>query len=293
MRQDQPPLTVYAELPAAPRVQTHLTKEHWHHLTKRDRVTGTLTLAVTTVDPLHVGSGVEYPFETNRGPVLARDILLRKGAPLLPGASLKGVLRSLVEALGGGCNMEPECCGECPACVLFGFVTRRSGEHMGRVGAGDGVLRDSADADRIELRFLPRAFAPRRAAGRRLYPTPRVELPREVPMVVVPAGVTFEVPLALTNVTESELGLVLLASGCDDTFHPRAGGGKFGGLGRIAVRPERAVLRAGYDDPVPKRLDVDAIGAWVRGAIEAVRLPPGGEKALAALRAAQGTGGTR
>ncbi len=70
----------------------------------------------------------------------------RNGKPVIPGTSLKGMLRSLAEIVGGGCFVthKYEKCQDasslCIACRMFG-MTGNTGVHMGSVSIGDALLR--------------------------------------------------------------------------------------------------------------------------------------------------------
>ncbi len=68
--------------------------------------------------------------------------------PVIPGTSLKGMLRSLAEIVGGGCfvtNNQHKCqdaSSLCIACRMFG-MTGNAGVHMGGVSIGDALLREN------------------------------------------------------------------------------------------------------------------------------------------------------
>lgn len=83
--------------------------------------------------------------------------LTRNDRCLIPGTSLKGMLRSLAEIVGGGCNItdtkgeySPEnmACKHadrlCIACRMFGMMERGSGAkvHKGNISVGDALVRE-------------------------------------------------------------------------------------------------------------------------------------------------------
>lgn len=254
-------------------------------------VTGVLDLRLQTVDPLRVGSGVAQPLTAGNKDVIAQDIVLRDYAPVVPGASLKGVVRSHFEVLAGGCALAPDCDPPCVACSLFGQI-RKQGQLMGRVGFSDAELEDPSHADAcVTLMNLPRAFQPRKSVGRRVYGPPAASLPSEVPTIVVKAGTVFRGQVQLVNVRPWELGVALLACGVDGTFLPRFGGGKFAGLGRIRVTVTKARMRAGYRVPRPEILEGAPLEAAVKQWLAAAELGNGGEEALKTLRKVLGSWG--
>lgn len=69
----------------------------------------------------------------------------RENTPCLPGSSLKGMLRSLVEIVGGGCfvtSRDAHCTDPsslCVACRMFGML-HRGAVHKGQVSPSDGLL---------------------------------------------------------------------------------------------------------------------------------------------------------
>jgi len=279
----------YTQLPAVTRTALPADDGATFDRPLPDRVNGRLDLVLTTLDPLHIGSGGGGIAATQQGDALAHGIIAHErskehpdGMPVIPGASIKGVLRSHLEAMLGGCDMEPQPCGACPTCSLLGFIAGDR-QQMGRLGVADGRLLRQADADNIGLLLVPRPYGPRRQTGRRVY-GPRVDVRNQVPYIVVLQGVTFQTSLALVNVRREELGAALLALGADGSFCPRLGGGKFAGLGRVRTRVERAVLRGDYRRPSLRRLSGPELTAEVGSWIESAGLSSEGWRALDTLR---------
>lgn len=118
---------------------------------------GTITCTIENLTPLFIGmrsSGEYHP------------PLLRNGRRVIPGSSLKGMLRALVEIVGGGCFVvhndrntpkipkspipnEMKACDNarrlCIACRMFGAMERTSPArvHQGKVGIGDALIRST------------------------------------------------------------------------------------------------------------------------------------------------------
>lgn len=132
-----------------------------HNRIDRRRLTGQLALELEVITPLHIGSG-SYRLINKQ---LVRAFLRRGETPVIPGSSLKGVVRSLAEAASRSCLAQPpgkSCprlgnafpegsrtpCSEkaaCIACRLFGFVQGKKG-YRGRV-----VFGEFTPCDRVEL----------------------------------------------------------------------------------------------------------------------------------------------
>lgn len=100
-------------------------------LKKFSRLKGILRLK----SGLHIGSG-EKPHYGEPLPVLKSVISL---LPYIPGSSLKGKIRSLLEiAYGKTTNGNPCSCGTCPICLLFG-----SGDPQKTTQPSRLIFRDS------------------------------------------------------------------------------------------------------------------------------------------------------
>jgi len=259
-------------------------EEIGHERLRDDLLSGWFDLEIVTVDAVHVGSGTSSEFDGRQGAELGRDIVqaVRNGqsVPVIPGASLKGAIRSIAETLGGGCDQDQKYCDPpCRTCSLFGHLMKVGG-FLGRVGFGDAFPVGQAE---FGVTRLPVAFQPRKAEGRRIYGVPSTTRSGPVPYWVIVAGSCFSCRMTLTNVSEREMGLVLLSAGADGTFRLRIGGGKFAGLGRVKVSVAAGWLRRGYDIPA-ERLDASAARQCVEQSIRAFPVSAETARVLETLR---------
>lgn len=259
-----------------------------HERLRAECLTGILDLKLTTESPLHVGSGAPalLPGAHGKGPEVVRSLLLVAGnraeaVPVIPGASLKGVVRSLCEAIAGGCRLDAPCDPPCVICALFGHADKR-GSFAGRIGFGDALPVDSEAAlDHMGLSRLPQPHEPRRPDGRRLYgPAPRIDMPTQVPYEVVAEGVEFRFELQFVNVTLAELGLVMLALGGGGRFPLQVGGGKFAGLGLVRCAAVGLKLRTGFETPLPEHGDRAQAEEFVKKALAAYQPDERGQAIL-------------
>lgn len=122
-----------------------------HNLLDKSRFTGKMTLELSVVTPLHIGSG---SYRTSNGQLV--QAFLRDGdIPVIPGSSLKGAVRSLAEAASRSCLSQPpvkndgrfaqalpagvgiRCTKDaaCITCRLFGFMGKES--YRGRFVFGE------------------------------------------------------------------------------------------------------------------------------------------------------------
>lgn len=257
-----------------------------HERLRTDRLSGVVELVLQAVDDLHVGSGSGEIFDDRNGPLLARSMMLntRGGTvlvPVVPGSSLKGVVRTLVETVAGGCG-DIRGCGRCVSCGMFGHAGRES-SFAGRVGFDDAEPVGDAETG---LRWLPMPRRPLQQSGRRVYSQPELAVRGEVPYEVIPSGTELRGRMSVTNLREDELGLVLRAMGADGSLQIRLGGGKFGGLGRCQIRVTGARLRRGYRRPGIEVLDEAATVVLVKRAVEAYYLDARANAVLGQIRGA-------
>jgi CRISPR-associated RAMP protein (TIGR02581 family) len=221
---------------------THFTK--FDRLTTRYRIEG-LLVAETG---LRIGAGKSLDVGASDQPVI-RDALNRL---FLPGSSLKGVLRSGLEAVLRGlddprlraCDPFVEPCTErlakrakqrnepievddvlrevCAVCGLFG-----SPYLAGRVFVGDLPLANGASS-RTEVRDGVGIDRDRRVAQTK----PAIKYDQEV----VPPGTAFRLEMILENVDDPvQLGLVLKSLELLQTGELRLGGLTSRGLGRVSL----------------------------------------------------------
>lgn len=108
---------------------------------------GVISCSLENLTPLFVGKS-RYN---------SQQFLTRNGKCVIPGSSLKGMLRSLAETVGGGCfvtdpkgqyGKEYKACSKvqtlCIACRMFGMMERGKGAkvHKGNVSISDALLQE-------------------------------------------------------------------------------------------------------------------------------------------------------
>lgn len=236
-----------------------------HDLWLQNRLTGTLTLTLSTPAGQFVSPGTGRLALTGDGPVavVAQQAARAAGTPVLPGSGLKGAVRTHYEILSHSCDPfawadrsrrhEERCTRRscCEACSLFGVLG-----WTGRVSFSDAVPADGGSVE-VRVENVPTPWAPHadKTRGdfrvydqgesvlfdedtRTLRPRPK-DLAREV------YSGTFETRMTFWNATEVELGRLLLAMGLGDGathFELRLGGVKYDGKGAVSVAPSRLRL---------------------------------------------------
>ncbi len=222
-----------------------------HHQYRDNLLTGTLEGIITARSPVHVASGqLEL---TNKQPSLVQAHFRRAGQPTLPGSSLKGAIRSIVEAIARppAClrvtrarrHQQPQqarACDDktnlCVACQMFGAMG-----YLGQIHVHDAVL----STGEMAIITIPSLFAPRdreglyfidgQVRGRKFYR--HGTLARgSVPIEACTVGAQFRLRVDFTNLSAAQLGLLLIAMGQGTpALHPKLGGAKPACCGSVAI----------------------------------------------------------
>jgi CRISPR/Cas system CSM-associated protein Csm3 (group 7 of RAMP superfamily) len=240
-------------------------------------LSGTLELTLHTLTPVHVGLGYSDFIKTGNQeyfaalqaskPVREADAVRRRY--LIPGSSIKGAVRSIVEAITRSCiritqgrhrPYIPQGYGGCMsvndlciACRLFGAQ-----DYQGHVSFEDAVApKGSLVLLGTPLLWTParggRGLPPRylqgnQARGRKFYRHARP--PSGVdPRACIKSGAELPLRIHFLNLSEAELGVLLTALGLhpDHPFPIKLGGGKPVGLGSVQIILNRVTLLQGVD----------------------------------------------
>ena len=227
-----------------------------------------------TLTPVFVGTG-SYALGEDAG--FPREKVIRPfyrvgSVPTIPGSSLKGVTRSIAEAVSPSCvtvtrvappklpkgvdlaqSRRSRCTATnaCPACSIFGRMSQ-----LGKARFGDARLVGGGKTQLFRLAplFAPRAYRKRtppdyldeagKFKGRKFYYHSRpVEDERQPPVEVIPPGRKVQGQVDFENLTPAELGLLFFALGMDGSIALKLGGGKPLGLGSLRVVGAELTLR--------------------------------------------------
>lgn len=261
----------YDFVPFPQQVERSKTPGH-DRLDLASRFSGRLTYRLKALTPVFVGTG-SYALGEEAGfpqESVIRPFYRVNGVPTIPGSSLKGVVRSVAEAVSPSCvtitrvdsNKLPEgvelssdrrnqctSTNACPACGIFGRMSQ-----LGKALFGDAQLIGDGKTQLFCLSplFAPRAFrAPPvyldkagEFKGRKFYfHSQPSEDDRQPPVEVIPRGHSVEGQVHFENLTAAELGLLFFALGIDGVIVLKLGGGKPLGLGSLRVsKAELAIL---------------------------------------------------
>jgi hypothetical protein len=240
-------------------------------------LSGTLELTLHTLTPVHVGLGYSDFIKAGNQEYLAalqaskpiREEGTTRRRYLIPGSSLKGAVRSLMEAITRSCiritqgrhrPYIPQGYGGCMsvndlciACRLFGAQ-----DYQGHVSFEDAVApKGSLVLLGTPLLWTParggRGLPPRyldrdRAKGRKFYRHARPPSGAD-PRACIKSGAELPLRIHFLNLSEAELGVLLTALGRhpDHPFPIKLGGGKPVGLGSVQIILNRVTLLQGAD----------------------------------------------
>lgn len=243
-----------------------------HHVFNPELFHGELFFQLRTLGPLFVSSGQAALSEDlgfRRGDVVFAHYRINSRLAI-PASSLKGTVRSVVEAVSASCligvpKFEARSLPEflrysctrsdfiCPACILFG--KGGSEAYLGQVSFEDALLEEGRTVlYRLPVLHRPRIEAPlyrdrnRLYKGRKFYKhgNPR-PAERGGESEVVSPGSVFSGGLSFKNLTEEQVGLLFYGLGLEGRFWLKLGGGKPACLGSLVIEPLRLVFYKGRE----------------------------------------------
>ncbi len=236
-QQSQPPAPKpFAFMPLPKRVnrQSPTGHEQYHE----ERLTGQIQGTIEALSPIYVGSGI---IDLDQDEKLIKTAVRTGGKVVIPGSSLKGAIRSVVEAISESCVCKvsrrtrqavPRKFAECPqkerlcvACRMFGAMGFQ----------GNVAIQDAPQihGEIVTLR-VPELYAPGRCQsrirgipGRKFYMHGRVESGK-TPVEACKVRSKFRFVVQVDNLTQAEWGLLLTALGHHPShpFKLKIGGAK-------------------------------------------------------------------
>jgi CRISPR/Cas system CSM-associated protein Csm3 (group 7 of RAMP superfamily) len=255
---------------AIPKSRDRLPAERMHHWRNPDLISGEIEAELVALQPLHIGTGsLALPADLglDDSPYPMVQAFFRTGPEYkqaIPAASLKGVVRSVIEAITASCinkarqrgrygsrvnRSERECQYRpdrgwtqlCVACSMFGAMG-----YQGQVSFEDAP---QIAGGHTAIAIPPQRQPKPRDSQRKFYYHSQVK-PGVWPLEVCSAGSRFELRAHFHNLTEAEVGLLLVAlgepAGDGHRLCLKVGGAKNAGLG--SARVEGLKLRL-WQDP--------------------------------------------
>lgn len=280
---------------------------------EEDRLSGWLELTLETLRPLQVAHGfVDFQKAGNQEHLTALQASVQRRQQggigrqyVIPGSSIKGSVRSILEAVSRSCvpvrssQTRPSIpsnlnrCNDpkslCPACRLFGAQN-----YQGQLSFEDALIPPG----NLVLVSLPLLWTPARggrglprsylrgntAKGRKFYYHSKIASGQDN-RTAVKTGATIDTRVHFINLKTGEMGLLITALGLnpDYLFPIKVGAAKPVGMGSVqvhlnaiqfieGVKGVRAAGRLGGQAGTENRLEgerlEEEIKAWVKGAME-------------------------
>ena len=222
-----------------------------HERYHTEHFTGQIRGTIEALSPIHIGSGV---IDIGRDVELIKTAVRTKDRVVIPGSSLKGVIRSVVEAISESCVCKAsrdtrrdvprdfrECHRRekeplCVACRMFGAMGFQS----------NITIQDAPHIDgEIVTKPVPELYRPRPQRGRRDIPGRKFYKHGEValgetPVEACEVGSKFRFVVQADNLTRAEWGLFFTALGHhhEHPFKLKIGGAKPACFGSIEFQIE-------------------------------------------------------
>lgn len=236
--------------PLSPEDRQHPNGHERYH---SDTVSGRLEATLIVATPLHVSSG-QMRMRKGQDPPLVKELTRVNGRPCIPASTLKGVVRSVAEAITHSCvrigkarpHQLPEGAAACQdksnlclACRMFGALG-----FEGHVRFGDAVLREGSGS--IGITRMPALYAPRKRTrayyvgsevkGRKFYKHGRPVTQANSPVEVLTPESQLGLTIRFENLTPGEVGVLLTALGVgEQQLVLKFGGGKPACYGSVLV----------------------------------------------------------
>lgn len=250
------------------------------------RATGQIYGTIEALSPIHIGSGI---IDLGQDVELIKTAVRTSGNVVIPGSSLKGAIRSVVEAISESCvckasretrnavTQDFEECRQkerlCVACRMFGAMGFQS----------NITIQDAPQiGGKIGTKLVPELYRPRHQPGIRHIPGRKFYMHGEVatgetPVEVCEIGSKFRFVVQVDNLRQAEWGLFFTALGHnpDYPFKLKIGGAKPACFGSIDFEIEKVQVeeqtRARYLDWDVQRGSAkmgEQLEAWKRECID-------------------------
>jgi len=187
--------------------------------------------SIYTLTPVFIGTG-DYELDAQG---IYQPFFRRLSRIIIPGTSVKGVVRSYAEALSPSCEAA-RCSGDnlCICCAIFGTLG-----FQGRITFLDGELQEPNSVN-TQILCVETRWEPILDGGRKFYmkDDPQkwiTKPPSGERLETVGGAVNFTCDLHFQSLTRREIGLLLFAMGLSPghRFNLKLGGGKNRGLGSV------------------------------------------------------------
>lgn len=217
-----------------------------HHKLDKYKYSGKLKVKITSLTPLHISSGAYGIDEKNN---VYKATVKRNKRPVIPGSSIKGVIRTIAEAVSRSCsprkpderNHKSDCdnSAACITCRMFGFLFNKQ-SYRGQVKFSEFEVTNYSDKI-LKLMNLPELFKPQKShfdvkrniIGRKFYYHSSKQQLGNLPFEVVTINTKFVGDILFENLSKDELSLLAFSIGIGKNFNLKIGYAKPAYFGSI------------------------------------------------------------
>ena len=250
----QPAPKPFAFMPLPNRVNRQ--RPTGHDLYNAECTTGQIQGTIEALSPIHIGSGI---IDLGQDVELIKTAVRTSENVVIPGSSLKGAIRSVVEAISESCVCKVS--GRIRRAVPRDFAECRQKERLcvacrmfGAMGfQGNVAVQDAPQIEgEIVTKLVPELYAPGRyqhgmrdIPGRKFYMHGQVAS-GETPVEACEVGSKFRFVVQIDNLRQAEWGLLFTALGHhpNHPFKIKIGGAKPVCFGSIDFQLERIQIEA-------------------------------------------------
>ena len=249
----QPAPKPFAFMPLPNRVNRQ--RPTGHDLYNAECITGQIQGTIEALSPIHIGSGI---IDLGQDVELIKTAVRTSENVVIPGSSLKGAIRSVVEAISESCVCKVS--GQIRRAVPRDFAECRQKERLcvacrmfGAMGfQGNIAIQDAPQTDgEIVTKRVPELYAPRYQRGMRHIPGRKFYMHGQVasgetPVEACEVGSKFRFVVQIDNLRQAEWGLLFTALGHhpNHPFKIKIGGAKPVCFGSIDFQLERIQVEA-------------------------------------------------
>ena len=221
-RQHQQPAPKPFDFVPLPKKRPNKKSPNGHDRYHEKCVTGQIQGTIAALSPIHIGSGV---IDLGRDVELIKTAVRTHGNIVIPGSSLKGAIRSVVEAISESCVCKVS--RETRRAVPRDFMECRQKERLcvacrmfGAMGFQSNIaIQDAPHIDgEIVTKSVPELYRPRQRRGMRDVPGRKFYMHGEIasgrtPVEACEKDSKFRFVVQVDNLTQAEWGLFFTALG--------------------------------------------------------------------------------
>lgn len=203
----------------------------------KELLTGKMTLELTVVKPIFIADGTFI--KSDNKDELVRKFVSFKGEKVIPGSTLKGVVRSIAEIVSYSCQTQ-NC--NCISCLTFGKLGFK-----GRACFEDFFLKDG----QVQTMYIPQLMQPKKwfrdkvkfyyHGDKNVLETGTIAVETVMPEAKFVGNIYFK------DISEEQLQLICFSLGLDKTFFLKIGYNKPGYFGSCKVDSIETIIEKDSD----------------------------------------------